>query len=72
MVSIKTVAALVVACQMAKAVDLERVQQTTVLRNGELHSLESMIEDKIALQPFDVIHDAKTGKVNQIEADLSL
>jgi len=66
MQSIKTTATIVIACQTANAISIDRVKQLTVKRNGELFSMESMIEDKREILAFDEIIDSKNGTISQI------
>ena len=51
MQSMKTTAALLIACQTANAISLERVKQLSVRRGNDIYSMEAMINDKMEIQP---------------------
>ena len=66
MQSMKTSAALLLACQTVNAISLERVKQLSVRRGNDLYSMEAMINDKMEIQPQDQIIDAESGTITVI------
>lgn len=72
MQSMKTTAALLLACQTANAISLERVKQLSVRRGNDIYSMEAMINDKMEIQPQDVIIDAAEGKITTVPGEIPL
>jgi hypothetical protein len=66
MQSMKTSAALLLACQTVNAISLERVKQLSVRRGNDLYSMEAMINEKMEIQPQDQIIDAESGTITVI------
>jgi hypothetical protein len=70
MQSMKTTAALLLACQTANAISLERVKQLSVRRGNNLFAMEAMINDRMEIQPQDEIIDAENGTITVVPGEI--
>jgi len=69
MQGIKTTTAILMACQTANAISIDRVQQLSVRRGQELYSMQDMIENDQDILPFDEIYDHEYKTVTKVGSD---